>query len=244
MMQATTQTHWQARELIAPTAFALLVVACLPILGALALFARPVLLGIAGLLIVGVAARLCFQGHVERWQQAREHRHDYRGMKLPDAVALDTGHSWASLADETIVGADDYVQQVLGPIEQIDLPSTGVHVDRGQKLFCLRHGARSIDLPAPVSGTIVGINERVREHPEIINAHPFEEGWVVRIRSENLSDDRRHLMIGRKAVEWTRKEVDYLLRALSQGDGAELYARIDDSAWNVIRRSLGGRSAA
>lgn len=242
MIEATTQTQGHTREYLGPTLIAVIATACLPLLGILAIAARPVLaVGLAALLIA-VLVRIAFHKQITSWLAARD-AHSYCGMQVPCDVALDTGHCWAWLNDEVVVGADDFVQNVLGPIDQVELPQAGRHVDRGEPLFVLRHANRQVQLAAPVTGTVVGVNESLREHPEMVNAEPFERGWVVRIRGENLSEDRRHLLIGRQAWRWFRQEVDYLLRSLPSGSDA-LYRRIDDSAWKVIGRSLNAQHAA
>lgn len=245
MIEAPIQDQWRPREWLGPVAVAVAAVVCLPLLGFLVFAARSALPAAIGALGVLIVLRVVFHKPIGEWfAMRRAARETYRGVRLHEDVALDPGHTWAWLADEVVVGADDLVPKVLGPIDQVDLPAEGRHVERGQPLFSVRHGERRIDLNAPVSGTVVGINTALREHPELINANPFEQGWVVRIRSENLPEDRRHLLIGRKAWTWFREEVDFLFRTLPAGDASDLYRRIDDSAWSALVRSLGARRVA
>jgi len=247
MIEATTQHGWQARKCIAPAAFALAAAVALPILAVLAFLARPVLLVLLGLLLAAAFVRATFHEHVRaRWVRRRVASHVYRGVHMVGGVALDPGHCWARVEpnDQVVVGADDFVQTVLGPIDQVELPAVGARVDRGQKLFSLRRGGRRIELPAPVSGTILGVNDALRAQPELINAHPFQRGWIVVIRGEHLPEERRHLLIGRGARRWFHQEVDFLFRLLPAGDGDDLYRRIDDLAWSVLHRSLCARRVA
>lgn len=245
MIEAPVQDQWKAREWLGPAAVAVAAVVLLPVIGFLVFAARSVLPAAIGALLVLIVLRVVFHKPIGEWfTRRRAARETYRGVRMPEDVALDPGHTWAWLADEVVVGADDLVPKVLGPIDQVDLPVEGRHVERGQMLFSVRHGDRSIELPAPVSGTVVGINAALREHPELINANPFEQGWVARIRSENLPEDRRHLLIGHKAWAWFRAEVDFLFRSLPAGDTSDLYQRIDDSAWSTLVRSLVARRVA
>jgi glycine cleavage system H protein len=229
----------------------LLVLLSLPLLAALAMVGRPLLLG-AGVvaLAVGVGLEL-FSPSFREWltfQQEPEMR--YSGLRLPTDVALDRAHAWARIAGgEATVGADDLVQSVLGPVEAVELPPTGKQVRQGEPLFRLRRGERGVTLRAPISGRVLQTNAELQADPRRVNASPFAEGWAVRLEAEAPRRERRALRRGNAARAWFRGEVDQLLRSLQPAtsvpalpDGGvlvhELYRHIDDATWTKLQATF------
>jgi glycine cleavage system H protein len=227
---------------VVPVLVALVLTASVPLLGALCLFARPALLGVLALVALAAVLRLMAGPRARGWwARAISPVSEYRGLRITRQAAMDAGHCWASLEGENaVVGVDDLVASALGPVEEVGLPYVGRRVARGEPLVRLRRGSRTVDLPSPLSGTIVARNESLNDHPELINEKPFVEGWVARIRAERLSEERPSLMIGRRAVRWFRREVDMLLRLLATPGpaGSRLDLRIDDASWELVRRAF------
>lgn len=236
------------RECVALGAIALLLVLASPFVAIVLFTTRPFLIVIALIALVAIVSPFVIVPRLRgRWQADVAPESAYRGLRLARDVALHPGHTWAWIGEEEIiVGADDLAQAELGPIDRVDLPAEGTRVRQDETLFRVRHGSRTIELPAPVSGTIVRLNERLRAQPELINRRPFSLGWVARIHAdEHLVDDRRRLRSGRSAWRWFRTEVDALLSALpesqavteecSEGITERLYTAIDDATWSRLR---------
>ncbi len=216
----------------------------LPLTGILLLAFRPIAFGAAILILIGGCALCLLSTRFRQWAaEQAENVIRYRGLRLGRQVAVDPHHVWARMYDEVvIVGADDLMQAALGPIDKIEFAPAGAHVRKGERLFTLHAAGRTLDVLAPVSGTILGTNPEVREHPELINAEPFDDGWVVRMRGEDLRSERKQLLRGCKARAWFRGEVDRVCEALGAGDAAsevqanDLYRRIDETAWTRLLR--------
>ncbi len=92
------------------------------------------------------------------------------------------------------VGLDDFTQQVMGEIEGVELPAVGARVSQGEVIWEIRHGGRVLRQLAPLSGTVVEVNERVRRDPTILNRSPYERGWLLRIEPEALREEAGKLM--------------------------------------------------
>lgn len=251
MEYARVPTRWHISEYVVPVAVALLLVACLPLLGIMAFALRTALLIAAPIVVLVIGLSLVRWKSVGEWWNARlSPQTAYRGMHMARDAAFHRGHSWALIDAEVVVGADDIVQSALGPVEEVVVPEPGRRIKRGEPLFRLRHADRMIDLPSPVTGTVLGVNESLREHPEAVNLKPFGAGWVVRMHGEDVAEDRRRLLCGRKAWNWFRDEVDLLLRVLPPDDDAALgdctgademphvHRRVDDGAWSVVKDAL------
>jgi glycine cleavage system H protein len=101
-------------------------------------------------------------------------------------------HEWARL-DESgeiiTMGITDYGQQQLSDITNVDLPEPDDHVyEAGDELGVVESVKAAADYYAPVSGSVVEVNEELVENPELINTDPFGEGWVVKLKIADASE--------------------------------------------------------
>lgn len=95
-------------------------------------------------------------------------------------------HDWARVDGDTAVfGLTSYAQESLGDIVYIELPEIGTDVVAGQPYAEVESVKAVSDVYAPLSGSVVEVNEEVVDAPELINESPFENGWLVKVQ---LSD--------------------------------------------------------
>ena len=95
-------------------------------------------------------------------------------------------HDWARVEGDTAVfGLTDYAQETLGDIVFIELPEVGAEVSAGAPYAEVESVKAVSDVYAPLSGSVVEVNEEVVDAPELINESPFETGWLIKVR---LSD--------------------------------------------------------
>ncbi len=107
-------------------------------------------------------------------------------MEFKSEVRYQKTHEWAGKSeDEVIVGISDYAQNTLSDIVYVELPEVGETVDKGDQLCVVESVKAAGDVYAPVSGVVVAVNESLEDEPEIVNAEPFENGWLVRIKPSN-----------------------------------------------------------
>jgi glycine cleavage system H protein len=114
------------------------------------------------------------------------------------------GHSWAvvNASDEVTIGVDDFAQRVIGHLSNIHLPEPGTRVQQGQAYATLRRRGKSLPQVAPVSGVITVVNEKVSKNPTLVNASPFDRGWIMKIAPSNLALECRNLLRGISATQW------------------------------------------
>lgn len=243
-----------SRKNVTDAAVFVAVLASLPIAVALLFMLRAVfVIGLVAVLGAGLLAYALSPAFRDWFLALVEPLIQYRGLRLATNVGFHPAHSWARVDDEVLVGVDDLVQATLGPVDDVQLPDSGLHVERGQPLFRLRHGDRSIEVPSPVSGTVVSVNAELRGHPELINTAPFANGWVVRIHSENVRNEWKHLLHGRRAWTWFRSATDRVIGLLPDQDrdrtgnavgAGQLYQRLDADAWRQINETMFSAPAA
>jgi glycine cleavage system H lipoate-binding protein len=216
-----------------------------------AVLSRPLIVIAIFVTVVGLliyAASPAFR----RWLETRIAMDElYKGIRLASGVLLHPAHSWARILPRgVVVGADDLVQAAIGPIDAVDLPTAGQRIHEGERLFTLRRGGRSLDILAPITGTVLARNDSLFSHPGLVNDEPFGGGWAVRLRPENLAEAERRLLRGPHARDWLGREIDRFLQCIhgdacataSLADGGvvvnDLYRQIDDRAWQKLRESF------
>ena len=104
-------------------------------------------------------------------------------MNAPAELSYTDTHEWVRLEnDEAVVGITDYAQHSLGDITYVELPAVGDELAAGREMGTVESVKAASDLFAPVSGTVLAVNEELADHPEILNESPFEKGWMLRVR--------------------------------------------------------------
>ena len=98
-------------------------------------------------------------------------------------------HVWAQVDEDTAVfGLTDYAQESLGDIVYIELPEIGAKLEAGTAFAEVESVKAVSDVHAPLSGTVVEVNEEVEDAPELINESPYENGWLVQVQLHDLSE--------------------------------------------------------
>ncbi|MBF0244516.1 MAG: glycine cleavage system protein GcvH [Planctomycetes bacterium] len=126
-------------------------------------------------------------------------------MLIPENLLYTEEHEWLRLLDDdiAIVGITDYAQQQLGDLVFIELPKNGDRVVAGDEFGSLESVKASSELYSPVSGQILAVNESLAENPEIVNNSPYDEGWMFKIKLEDLSET--HGLMNDEAYEFHLK---------------------------------------
>ena len=84
------------------------------------------------------------------------------------------------------MGITEYAQDQLGDIVYIELPEIDAEVAKGESFTVVESVKAASDVYAPVSGTVVAVNEKLEDNPELINESPYDEGWIVEIKCDEL----------------------------------------------------------
>ena len=97
-------------------------------------------------------------------------------------------HDWVRMDGAIAVfGITDYAQKTLGDIVYVELPAEETVLTAGEP--CGDRVSRAVsDVYAPVSGTVVQVNQEVIDAPELINQSPYEDGWLVRVRLADAAE--------------------------------------------------------
>lgn len=100
-------------------------------------------------------------------------------MNVPQDLKYTESHEWARLENGRVrVGITEFAQSQLADLTFVDLPSVGKAVEAGDEVAVVESVKAASDIYAPVSGTVVEVNEALLSAPEAINNDPFGEGWM------------------------------------------------------------------
>lgn len=92
-------------------------------------------------------------------------------------------HDWARVEGDTAVfGITSYAQETLGDIVFIELPEVGADVTAGAPYAEVESVKAVSDVYAPLSGSVVEVNEDVVDAPELLNESPYDDGWLIKVR--------------------------------------------------------------
>jgi glycine cleavage system H protein len=106
--------------------------------------------------------------------------------EYPDDLKYHRDHDWARIdGDEATLGITWYAQDSLGELVHYEPPEQGQSVEAGSPYGEVESVKAVSDVVAPLSGEVLEVNAKVVDAPETVNADPYGEGWLVRIR---LSD--------------------------------------------------------
>jgi glycine cleavage system H protein len=107
----------------------------------------------------------------------------------PDDLKYHKEHDWARIeGDEAVLGITWFAQDALGELVHYEPPSEGDTVAKDSPYGEVESVKAVSDVIAPLSGEIVGVNQKVVDEPETVNADPYGEGWLVRIRLTDASE--------------------------------------------------------
>jgi glycine cleavage system H protein len=107
----------------------------------------------------------------------------------PDDLRYHEEHDWARIdGDQATFGVTWYAQDALGEVVFFDPPDVGASVTKDQTYAEVESVKAVSDVFAPLSGEIVEVNEELADSPERINADPYGDGWMIRVRMTDPSE--------------------------------------------------------
>ena len=109
---------------------------------------------------------------------------------IPNELSYTKEHEWV-LAENLVytMGITDYAQAALGDIVYVQLPEIGEAVTSGKVCGEVESTKSVSDIYAPVTGTIVAINDALSNSPETINSDPYGGGWLAKIEVSAAPSD-------------------------------------------------------
>lgn len=110
-------------------------------------------------------------------------------MNIPKDLKYTNDHEWVKIeGDVATVGITDFAQGELGDIVYVEVETVDETLER-EEVFGTVEAVKTVsDLFSPLSGEIIEFNESLEDEPEKVNADPYGDGWMVKIRFTNASE--------------------------------------------------------
>ena len=110
-------------------------------------------------------------------------------MNFPEDLRYAPNHEWSRRDGDTIrMGISDFAQDSLGDVVYVELPKPGLKIAAGEPYAEVESTKSVSDIYAPVSGTVVAVNNALDESPELVNTDPYGEGWFAEIEMSDPSE--------------------------------------------------------
>lgn len=110
-------------------------------------------------------------------------------MNIPKDLRYMKSHEWAKKEGGKVrIGITDHAQHEITDVVHVELPSAGKKVEHGQPCAVVESVKSAFDIYAPVSGTVVEVNENLSSSPELVNQSPYEKGFFIVIEPSNIQE--------------------------------------------------------
>ena len=168
------------------------------------------------------------------------------GFKMAESYYYHLGHSWARFehGGNVRVGFDDFLVKLFGAIQEINLPPLGASLKQDEVGWTFGRNGKKAAVLSPVTGTLLSINYRAIEHPDITNQDPYQSGWLFIIEPDLPKGNLRRLYIDNDCFQWMEKESQKLMGLIGPeyeqlaATGGEvindLYGNIPDLGWDRL----------
>ena len=109
--------------------------------------------------------------------------------EYPDDLRYHPEHDWARVdGEEAVLGITWYAQDSLGELVHFEPPEVGTSLTKDGAYAEVESVKAVSDVVAPLSGEVLEVNQKAVDEPETINADPYGEGWLVRIRLADAAE--------------------------------------------------------
>jgi len=107
--------------------------------------------------------------------------------EIPGDLKFLKSHEWARVEQDgrVTIGISDHAQALLGDLVYVELPDVGDRIEAGNACAVVESVKAASDVYAPVTGTVVAVNEALSDKPETINEDAYGEGWIYVLEMED-----------------------------------------------------------
>lgn len=127
-------------------------------------------------------------------------------MEFPEGLKYSKEHEWVLVEDSiATIGITEYAQQELGDIVYVELPEVGEKVVKDDPFGAVESVKAVSDIYAPVSGTVLEVNDALPDSPETINEDAYGDGWMIKVEMSDM-DDLKDLMSADEYAEYIEQQ--------------------------------------
>jgi glycine cleavage system H protein len=127
-------------------------------------------------------------------------------MEIPEGLKYSKEHEWVLIeGNVATIGITEYAQEELGDIVYVELPEVGEKVVKDDPFGAVESVKAVSDIYAPVSGTVLEVNDALPDSPETINDDAYGDGWMIRVEMSDI-DDLKDLMTAEEYAEYVEQQ--------------------------------------
>jgi glycine cleavage system H protein len=123
-------------------------------------------------------------------------------MKINETLLYTKNHEWVRVeGDIAFIGITDYAQHAMGDIVYVEAPEVDDEIKAEEGLGVVESVKAASDIYAPISGTVLEINEDLEDSPEMINKKPYD-AFIVKVSIDN-KDELDELLNAKEYTDYT-----------------------------------------
>lgn len=109
---------------------------------------------------------------------------------IPTECRYASTHEWARLEEDgtVTVGITDHAQTALGDVVYVEMPEEGQQLVSQQEAGVVESVKAASDIYAPVTGTVLAVNDALEDSPETVNEDPYGDGWFFKLEIDDPSE--------------------------------------------------------
>jgi len=172
--------------------------------------------------------------------------HEIKGFIVPTGYYFNHGHMWARIESGGYirVGMDDFALKLFGKADSYDFPLIGKELTQNSPGWGFRRSGQQAEALSPVNGVIVEVNSELMEKPDAANRKPYEDGWMMMVRTPDIKATVGRLMADAESLGWMDREVERLNSMIEEeagplaADGGQLghdiYGNLPGLGWKNL----------
>ena len=115
-------------------------------------------------------------------------------MNHPENLMYTSEHEWVEISGNiATIGITDFAQSELGDIIFLEFPAIDENFSNGDIFGTIEAVKTVSDMYMPLTGKVIEVNEDLNDTPEQVNADPYKNGWMVKIKLEDGADQSQLL---------------------------------------------------
>jgi glycine cleavage system H protein len=134
---------------------------------------------------------------------------DKWAFKVPKGLFYNENDFWARIEGNIgTVGITSYLQNHLSDIIFVSLPQICTKIEQFGEAGSFESVKAALDVISPVSGSVVEVNNKLVNSPDLANSDPYGKGWFLKIELSDFESDKENLIDAEGYFEVMRKKVE------------------------------------
>lgn len=111
-------------------------------------------------------------------------------MNFPDNLKYSKEHEWVMMVEDSValIGITEFAQSELGDVVYVELPEVGEKITKDDPFGSVESVKAVSDLFAPVSGTVIEVNDSLPDSPELVNEDSYGDGWMIKVQMSDIEE--------------------------------------------------------